>query len=85
MKERFGYTIPEYKNEIIKKTTFILELYKRYRENIEMNSSFPIDSIKDEEMKLLIISPPKVLDNELRRIQYQLSDIKNEIKGLSSF
>ena len=75
----FGLSLADFEDRIILKTIFMMDLYRRYRDNIQ-NKKFPsIDMFKAEEMKLLIIPPPSDLDKEIRRIQDELEIIRGHI------
>ncbi|MCJ2556339.1 MAG: nucleotidyl transferase AbiEii/AbiGii toxin family protein [Candidatus Thermoplasmatota archaeon] len=79
MEEEFGYSVNEYKEQIEEKVRFMLELYERYRENIELMRFPPADILGSEEMKLFLIEPPKDLGLEVLRIHSELDDIRKEL------
>ena len=79
LEREFGLSLADFEDRIILKTIFMMDLYRRYRDNIQ-NKKFPsIDMFKAEEMKLLIIPPPSDLDKEIRRIQDELERIRGHI------
>lgn len=72
-------SISSYKQAIKKKTKFMLNTYERYRENIE-SMIFPSTKIlSSEEMKLMLVPPPKDLERNLKRIHEQLDVLRNEL------
>ena len=77
MENSSGFSISDYKLEIIKKTKFMLDLYKRYRENIHSLDFPDIDLLESEEMKLMIIPPPDDFVLNIYRTHSQLEEIKN--------
>ena len=79
LEDRFGYTIPEYEDAIKEKVGFMLDLYKRYKENIELVEFPTKEVLQSEEMKLLLITPPPDLENRIQRIHGQLDDIRKEL------
>ncbi|MCK4367629.1 MAG: nucleotidyl transferase AbiEii/AbiGii toxin family protein [Thermoplasmata archaeon] len=79
MEEEFGYSVNEYKEQIEEKVRFMLGLYERYRENIELMRFPPADILGSEEMKLLLVEPSKDLGLEVLRIHGELDDIRKEL------
>jgi predicted nucleotidyltransferase component of viral defense system len=79
MEEKYGYSIPKFKKEIKKKTQFMLDLYERYRENI-ISLDFPsADLIGNEEMKLIIVPPPKGLEKMVDSVHKQLEKVRDDL------
>ncbi len=84
LESRFGYTIPEYQDAIREKVGFMLDLYKRYKENIEFIEFPTKEVLQSEEMKLLLTTPPPDLEKEIQRIHRQLEKVREELLGRSS-
>ncbi|MFQ6107889.1 MAG: nucleotidyl transferase AbiEii/AbiGii toxin family protein [Thermoplasmata archaeon] len=78
MEERLGYSIGGHSKQIEEKVRFMLEMYERYRENIELRS-FPTEILDSEETKLLLVEPPVELGPEISRIHSELDDIRGEL------
>jgi predicted nucleotidyltransferase component of viral defense system len=79
MEKRFGYSIPGYRKKIKEKTRFMLELYKRYRENIDFVEFPSARALESEEMKLMLARPPGDLERNIRRIHEQLGEVRDEL------
>jgi predicted nucleotidyltransferase component of viral defense system len=78
IEREFGYSIPSLKKDIYRKIRFMLELYNRYRENIELIKLPSVDLLNDEELKLLLIETPEDLGDNISNIHEQLNAIKGE-------
>lgn len=79
LEKRNNLSIPSLKRAIKEKTIFMLDLYERYRENIE-SMVFPSpDLLVSEEMKLMLQPIPDDLEQNILRIHKQLDDVKKEI------
>lgn len=79
MNEYKGYSILKYKHAIKKKTKFMLDLYERYKENIEF-LEFPKTNLLDnEELKLMLIPTPKDLDRNISQLHEQLNKVRDEL------
>ena len=79
MEEQFGYSISDYKADIKEKVMFMLELYKRYRENIELIEYPDIETLDSKEMMLLQASVPENLFENISRIHEELDIIRKEL------
>lgn len=79
MEGKYGYTIKEYEEQIKEKVRFMLDLYKRYRENIELIQYPSIEALDSEEMKLLLVPPPEDLSDNISRIHEELNQIRKEL------
>ena len=79
MEKQFGYSVPDYETEIKEKVKFMLELYERYRENIELIQYPGIETLDSEEMKLLLISAPDNLFEDISRIHEELDLIRKKL------
>ena len=62
----------------MKKIQFMLDLYNRYRENLEFVKLPPDNLLINEESKLMLITPPKNFNKSITHIHEQLNLIKNE-------
>lgn len=79
MEKDLGYTVQGLKRDIIRKTTFMVDLYKRYHENF-MFTRFPRkDLLLNGEMNLLLVDVPSDLGDNIARIQGQLHELKDEL------
>ncbi len=74
-----GYSVLKYKEAIKKKTKFMLDLYKRYKENIEFLEYPSTNILNSEELKLMLVSPPKNLNQNITNLHDQLNEIRNEL------
>ncbi|OGS42683.1 MAG: hypothetical protein A3K67_05635 [Euryarchaeota archaeon RBG_16_62_10] len=83
MQEGLGYSVEGLKNDIIRKTNFMLDLYTRYHENF-MFTRFPRKGLlASDEMKLLLADPPRSLGDEIVRIQLELEELKEDLVSRS--
>jgi len=79
MERKFKYSIKSFEPQIVEKTKFMLDLYKRYQDNMEQ-INFPDHTILDsEEMELLLIKSPEGLNREVQRIHKELMAIKEKM------
>ena len=79
LEKMYGYTISDYKKEIIKKTNFVLDLYRRYKENIESVSIPDIKKIPKREHNLLLFKPSKDFYENINRVHTQIRNLQKEI------
>ena len=79
MEKDMGFKISDYKEEIIRKITFTTELYKKYGERLEIKRQPPPNVIESDELKLLIVEPPKGIQDEIERITKELDEIRKQI------
>lgn len=79
MEKEFGYSISGYKAEIKEKVRFALDLYGRYRENIELIEYPDAETLDSEEVKLLLSRGPEDLSMNIERIHKELEAIRKEI------
>ena len=79
LEKKYGYTIKKFQPQILKKIRFMLELYERYNENIELLDFPVVDLTRADEMKLMIVPPPKDLVKNIKRIHKELEGIKNKL------
>ena len=57
----------------------MLNLYKRYKENIEITTLPYADYLQDKETKLLISQPPEDFHTNLQRIHAQIQQLQTEL------
>ncbi len=79
LEKRNNLSISSLKQAIKEKTAFMLDLYERYRENIDSMIFPSMDILKSEEMKLMLIPSPEDLDRNIERIHKQLDDVRKEL------
>ncbi len=79
MENSNAFSIPTYKEAIKEKTKFMLDLYERYRENIESMRFPSTEILSSEEMKLMLLPQPKGLEHNIKRIHQQLDDVRKEL------
>jgi len=81
LEKKYGYNIPAYKEPIKNKTNFVLDLYSRYKENIEIATIPNLDNITEREKNLIIQESPKDIDKNIRRIHAQIQQLQTEINA----
>lgn len=75
LRDRYGYTIEDHKEEIMEKTRFMLELYEKYRENLQKD--IPVyEKIADEESKLLIESFSDEIESDISMIHEKIEKVR---------
>jgi len=79
IERKYGYNILDHRNAVKEKVKFMLDMYKRYQENIDILQLPSIDLQKNEEMKLMIVTPPKDLEGAISNIHHQLKQIRMEL------
>ena len=79
LEKKYGYAIKKYQPHIVKKIRFMLDLYERYNENLKLLELPEVDLTNADEMKLMIIPPPKDLGKNVRRIHRELETIKTKL------
>lgn len=79
LEEKYGNRMVDLADEIITKTRFSLDLYRRYRENSDL-TRFP-DSVPTNinELNLMIVPPPQELFDEVPRIHKELGLMKDSL------
>jgi predicted nucleotidyltransferase component of viral defense system len=76
MNKVLKYKISDYNLEIRDKIGFMLDLYERYRQNIEIPPGLPKEILNDDELKLLLDPPPKEMNNKFGEIINELENIR---------
>lgn len=79
LKKENGFEILDHEEDIIVKTKLMLDLYRRYNENIRIRENSLIFHKREEELKLFLISVPEDLDREIDIIQKDLEIIRDRI------
>jgi len=80
IERRYGYSIQEMKKEIVRKTVLMIQSYSRYDRRFH-ESEFPqVDSLDNEEMKLMLVEPPEDLTAEIKRVHEELEVVRTEIE-----
>jgi len=79
LQQRYGYTIQQHKEEIMNKTRFMLDLYNKYKENIQIAAIPPLETTYNGELKLLTIPTPKDLRENIEMIHRQIQEIQTEL------
>ena len=79
MEKQFNYSVSDFETEIKEKVKFMLELYKRYRENIELIEYPGIETLDSKEMMLLQASVPENLFDDISRIHDDLEQIRKKL------
>jgi hypothetical protein len=79
MGEKYGFSVAEFKPQILEKVSFMLDTYERYRENIELQNGLPPEIGNADEMKLLLGEPSKTLPGKWRTVNAQLKKIGKEV------
>jgi predicted nucleotidyltransferase component of viral defense system len=79
LKEKYGLRIEDLEDQIISKTRFSIDLYKRYRENLELAVLPASIPEANDELDLLIIDPPGDMMKGIVSIQNELDEIRKVI------
>ena len=79
MEREFDFSIEKYRDSIIKKTKYMLDLYTKYRKSL-MKMEFPDEHVlTNAEEKLLLKKIPADFNVEAVRIHNQLKSLRQEI------
>jgi len=79
MEREFDFTIEKYRDSIVRKTKYMLDLYAKYRKSL-MKMEFPNEHIlTNSEEKLMLKKIPEDFDVEAVRIHNQLKSLRQEI------
>ncbi len=79
IEKRFGYELMDFKDKIIEKTEFMIDLYKKYQETIRIKDLSKELKITDSELALLTFDPSREMMDEVERIQYEIMEIQKDI------
>jgi predicted nucleotidyltransferase component of viral defense system len=79
MERKFDFTIEKYRDSIVRKTKYMLDLYAKYRNSL-MKMEFPDEHVlTNAEEKLMLKKIPDDFDVEAVRIHNQLKSLRQEI------
>lgn len=81
LEKQYGYSIPDFRKEILEKTRFVLDLYSKYQRNVEAKTLPETGDIPNEELTLLTGSPPPDLEDNIPRIHSQIEELQKELIG----
>ncbi|MBS3802505.1 MAG: nucleotidyl transferase AbiEii/AbiGii toxin family protein [Candidatus Thermoplasmatota archaeon] len=79
LEQKYGFTISQYEKEIRKKTRFVLELYKRYVDNIKSVDMPDFETIPERERNLLLFKPKPDFFNKIKLVHDQLRDLQMDL------
>jgi predicted nucleotidyltransferase component of viral defense system len=79
LEQKYGYTMVDYQEQIRKKTDFVLDLYRRYKDNLESSRIPDIETIPERELNLLLFKQTQNFYENINRIHTQLKDMQKEI------
>lgn len=79
LEQKYGYKISDYEREIKEKTRFTLDLYRRYKENIESTLIPDLQTIPKRELDLLLYKPTKDFYENINSIHTRIRQIQREI------
>ena len=79
MNEKFGYRVLDFDNEALAKIRFMIDVYRKYRDNLEL-TEFPAKyALNEAEEKLVLEDPPDAFSTKAQDIQDQLTELKKRI------
>jgi predicted nucleotidyltransferase component of viral defense system len=79
MEDRLGLSVHRLRSEILRKIDFMLDLYLRYRENIELSRVPRVDLNRSQEMMLLLGEAPSDLRHRVAVINDDLEELRQEL------
>ena len=79
MENRLGLSVNRLRPVILRKIDFMLDLYLRYRENIELSQIPRVDLSRGQEMMLLLDETPSDLRRRVALINGELEKLRREI------
>lgn len=79
LEQKYGFTLFQYEEEIRKKTRFVLDLYKRYDNNIKSVNIPDFDMIPENERNLLLFTPNPGFFNKIKLVHDQLRDLQKDL------
>ncbi len=79
LQERNGYSIPQCAVPILDKTAFMLDIYTKYRDNLETKELPEAVDVVKQEMDLLIKKPEGNLEKKVDRIHKELEQIQKQL------
>jgi len=79
MERKFGYRVPDFEDEIIRKVEFAIKMYSRYQENIRLIELPHPREVNFDDNNLLLIDTPDDLEGSVRAIHEQLEEIRQRV------
>jgi len=76
LQKQNGYSIPQYSESILDKTIFMLDMYAKYRDNLETKELPEAVDVVKQEMDLLINRPEGNIEKDIDRIHKELEQIQ---------
>ncbi len=80
IQQRYGYTLPGYRDQILEKTRYILDIYRKYQDGAETKTLPETEDISQEELQLLTIDPTEVLHDNIRKIHKDIRELQEELR-----
>ena len=79
LNEKFGYSVLDFDDEILDKIQFMIKVYEKYRDNLEL-TEFPAKyALSEAEEKLVLEDLPDAFSIKAQEIQDQLTELKKRI------
>jgi len=79
MNEKFGYRVLDFDDNTLAKIQFMIDVYKKYRDNLEL-TEFPAKyALNEAEEKLVLVDLPDAFSTKAQDIQDQLTELKKRI------
>ena len=79
LQKRRGYSIPQYTETIMDKTAFMLDIYAKYRDNLETKELPEAVDVVKQEIDLLIEKPEGNMEKNIDRIHKELKQIQKQL------
>ena len=79
LEDRMDYRIEDHAPAIERKTRFMLDLYKRYRETLEVAQIPRLDLAGTEEYSLLLFEPPEGIAKDIENIRERLNTLRERL------
>ena len=79
MNEKFGYRVLDFDDEVLAKIRFMIDVYRKYRDNLDL-TEFPTKyALNEAEEKLVLEDLPDAFSTKAQDIQDQLTELKKRI------
>jgi len=79
LQQRYDYSIIQYSKSLLDKTAFMLDIYTKYRDNLETKELPEAEDVMEQEMDLLIKKPEGNLKENVDRIHQELEQIRMQL------
>lgn len=79
LKEKMGIEMMDHSQDIIEKTRYMLDLYRKYRENIELRTITPEDIAGSEENSMLIAPITPGIQQGAEMVSKELNEIREMV------